>query len=162
MKGQEQNAEIKENSEKNDRNSLSMSQYSTPVPEHGGALGASLVKSSPAPALTVSADAFTSVSSTKASPLKSVFLLEVSMPKAAKSESIDAAATPLPATYEAALTELELLVAQLESGQMPLDQLLTGYQRGAALLAFCKDKLKAVEDQIQVLDGGQLKPWSGA
>ena len=83
------------------------------------------------------------------------------MPKAAKSESLDAAATPLPATYEAALTELEQLVAQLESGQMPLDQLLKGYQRGAALLAFCKDKLKAVEDQIQVLDGGQLKPWSG-
>jgi exodeoxyribonuclease VII small subunit len=26
----------------------------------------------------------------------------------------------------------------------------------------CRDKLKAVEDQIQVLDGGQLKPWSGA
>jgi exodeoxyribonuclease VII small subunit len=45
---------------------------------------------------------------------------------------------------------------------MPLDQLLTGYQRGAALLAFCRDKLKVVEDQIQVLDGGQLKPWSGS
>jgi exodeoxyribonuclease VII small subunit len=45
---------------------------------------------------------------------------------------------------------------------MPLDQLLTGYQRGAVLLGFCRDKLKAVEDQIQVLDGGQLKPWSGA
>jgi exodeoxyribonuclease VII small subunit len=45
---------------------------------------------------------------------------------------------------------------------MPLDQLLTGYQRGAALLAFCRDKLQAVEDQIQVLDAGQLKPWGGA
>ena len=84
------------------------------------------------------------------------------MPKAAKSESVDASVAPLPATYEAALAELELLVGQLESGQMPLDQLLTGYQRGATLLAYCRDKLKAVEDQIQVLDGGQLKPWSGA
>ncbi len=84
------------------------------------------------------------------------------MPKAAKSDLLDALAPPLPKTYEAALSELELLVGQLESGQMPLDQLLSGYQRGAALLAFCRDKLKAVEDQIQVLDGGQLKPWSGA
>ncbi|WP_312261959.1 exodeoxyribonuclease VII small subunit [Limnohabitans sp.] len=84
------------------------------------------------------------------------------MPKAAKSDIADALVPPLPATYEAALSELELLVVQLESGQMPLDQLLSGYQRGAALLAFCRDKLKAVEDQIQLLDGGQLKPWSGA
>lgn len=68
----------------------------------------------------------------------------------------------LPESYEAALLELEQWVVQMESGQMPLDQLLTGYQRGAALLAFCRDKLKAVEDQIQVLDKGQLKPWSGA
>ncbi|MCO4089086.1 MAG: exodeoxyribonuclease VII small subunit [Limnohabitans sp.] len=84
------------------------------------------------------------------------------MPKAAPTETADCPAAPLPATYEAALSELESLVGQLESGQMPLDQLLSGYQRGAALLAFCRDKLKAVEDQIQVLDGGQLKPWSGA
>ncbi len=84
------------------------------------------------------------------------------MPKAAPTDLADTPAVPLPVTYEAALAELEALVGQLESGQMPLDQLLTGYQRGAALLAFCRDKLKEVEDQIQVLDGGQLKPWSGA
>ena len=68
-----------------------------------------------------------------------------------------APATPLPTTYESALQELEQLVGRLESGQMPLDELLAGYQRGAALLAFCKDKLQAVEDQIRVLDGGQAK-----
>lgn len=84
------------------------------------------------------------------------------MPKAAATDPSLMPPASLPATYEAALAELEALVGQLESGQMPLDQLLTGYQRGAALLAFCRDKLKAVEDQIQVLDGGQLKPWSGA
>ena len=71
-------------------------------------------------------------------------------------------ADALPPTYEAALQELEQLVAQLESGQMPLDQLLAGYQRGAALLALCKDKLQAVEDQIKLLDAGQMKPWGGA
>ncbi len=65
----------------------------------------------------------------------------------------------LPATYEAALQELEGLTTNLESGQMPLDQLLTSYQRGAQLLAFCKSKLDVVEAQIKVLEGTELKPW---
>ena len=79
-----------------------------------------------------------------------------------KTTPVAAPSQDLPATYEAALQELEQLVARLESGQMPLDQLLAGYQRGAALMAFCKDRLQAVEDQIKVLDGGQLKPWDAA
>lgn len=64
-----------------------------------------------------------------------------------------------PASYEQALQELERLVGELESGQMPLDQVLAGYQRGAVLLAYCRDKLTAVEQQIEVLDNGMLKPW---
>ncbi|CAN7312559.1 exodeoxyribonuclease VII small subunit [Variovorax sp. LjRoot130] len=67
----------------------------------------------------------------------------------------------LPASYEAGLQELEQLVTELESGQLPLDQLLGSYQRGAVLLAFCRDKLQAVEDQIKVLDAGGLKVWTG-
>ena len=65
-----------------------------------------------------------------------------------------------PASYEAALEELEQLVQVIESGQLPLEQLLTGYQRGAELLAFCKGRLEAVENQIKVLDEGTLKPWT--
>ena len=67
---------------------------------------------------------------------------------------------PLPATYEAAVKELEGLVSSLESGQLPLDQLLAGYQRGAELLAFCRGKLEAVENQVKVLEGSELKPWA--
>jgi len=63
-------------------------------------------------------------------------------------------------TTAAALRELEALVAQLESGDMPLEELLTGYQRGATLLAFCRDKLAAVENQIKVLDEETLKTWT--
>ena len=66
----------------------------------------------------------------------------------------------LPVSYEAAQTELEQLVARLESGDMPLEQLLTGYQRGAELLKYCRDKLQAVEEQIKVLDAGTLKTWT--
>jgi exodeoxyribonuclease VII small subunit len=65
-----------------------------------------------------------------------------------------------PASYEAALEELDQLVGLIESGQLPLEQLLTGYQRGAQLLEFCRDKLQAVENQIKVLDEGTLKPWT--
>jgi exodeoxyribonuclease VII small subunit len=65
-----------------------------------------------------------------------------------------------PANYEAALEELEQLVGLIESGQLPLEQLLAGYQRGAELLQFCREKLQAVENQIKVLDEGTLKPWT--
>ncbi|AYM96864.1 exodeoxyribonuclease VII small subunit [Acidovorax sp. 62] len=64
-----------------------------------------------------------------------------------------------PASYEAALEELEQLVTRIESGQMPLDQMLAGYQRGAVLLAFCRKRLDAVQDQIKVLDEGSLQAW---
>ncbi|MCU0762263.1 MAG: exodeoxyribonuclease VII small subunit [Hydrogenophaga sp.] len=83
------------------------------------------------------------------------------MPKASTrsaSRSKDAA----PASYEAALEELEQLVAQLEAGQLPLDSLLERYQRGATLLAFCRQRLEAVEHQIKVFEGGELKPWDAA
>ncbi|MEI6618174.1 MAG: exodeoxyribonuclease VII small subunit [Betaproteobacteria bacterium] len=64
--------------------------------------------------------------------------------------------------YEAAMQELEQLVGSMESGNMPLDQLLSSYQRGAVLLQLCRDRLQAVEDQIKVLDNGAIKPWKGA
>ncbi|GAO26984.1 exodeoxyribonuclease VII small subunit [Alicycliphilus sp. B1] len=67
---------------------------------------------------------------------------------------------PDPASYEAALEELEQLVARIESGQLPLEQMLAGYQRGAALLNFCRARLEAVQDQIKVLDEGALQPWT--
>jgi exodeoxyribonuclease VII small subunit len=65
-----------------------------------------------------------------------------------------------PVSFEAAQEELEQLVARLESGDMPLEQLLTQYQRGAELLKFCRDRLQAVEEQVKVLDQGALKTWT--
>lgn len=83
------------------------------------------------------------------------------MSKTRSSASADLEAAQ-PQSYEAAVAELETLVSRLESGQMPLSELLSGYQRGAVLLAYCRDQLQAVESQIQVLENGQLKPWDEA
>jgi exodeoxyribonuclease VII small subunit len=66
-----------------------------------------------------------------------------------------------PASYEDALSELERLVIAMESGQLPLEKLLESYKRGADLLNYCRERLSAVEQQVQVLEEGQLKPWSG-
>jgi exodeoxyribonuclease VII small subunit len=78
----------------------------------------------------------------------------------AKAPASPSAAAQAPSSYEAAMQELEQLVGQLESGQMPLEQLLSGYQRGAELLRFCRGKLDAVEKQIKVLDDGVLRDFS--
>jgi exodeoxyribonuclease VII small subunit len=67
-----------------------------------------------------------------------------------------------PASYEAALSELDALVHAMEGGQLPLDRLLEGYRRGARLLAFCRERLAAVETQVRVLEDGLLKPWTNA
>ncbi len=65
-----------------------------------------------------------------------------------------------PASYGEAVQQLEALIAGLESGQLPLEQLLGQYQRGTELLKFCRDSLQAVEDQVKLLDQqGGLKPW---
>ncbi len=66
----------------------------------------------------------------------------------------------VPVSYEEAQAELTRLVTRLEAGDMPLEDLLAGYQRGAELLKFCRARLQAVEDQIKVMDAQGLKPWT--
>ena len=66
----------------------------------------------------------------------------------------------LPASYEAAPAGTRTAGGRDRIRPVAARQLLAGYQRGAALLKFCRDKLQAVEDQIKVLDAGSLKPWT--
>ena len=74
--------------------------------------------------------------------------------------SSPAQAPATPPTYEEALGELDRLVQSMEAGQLPLDRLLESYKRGAELLNFCRARLEAVEQQVKVLEDGQLKPWT--
>ena len=64
---------------------------------------------------------------------------------------------PLPDSYEAALAELDGLVARMESGSLSLEESLAAYRRGAALVRFCQQQLEKVEQQVRVLDGETLK-----
>ncbi|MFM2034945.1 MAG: hypothetical protein RL459_210 [Pseudomonadota bacterium] len=78
------------------------------------------------------------------------------MPKAS-AKPVD---TPIASSFEAAQDELDRLVSRMEAGDLPLDQLLSAYQRGAQLLQFCRDRLEAVDQQIKLLDAGHLKNWT--
>jgi exodeoxyribonuclease VII small subunit len=66
-----------------------------------------------------------------------------------------------PSNYEQALSELEALVSAMENAQLPLDDLLRSYRRGAQLLQFCRARLQDVEQQVKLLERGELEPWSG-
>ena len=58
-------------------------------------------------------------------------------------------------SFEDALRELEQVVGQLERGEVPLDQSIALYERGAALKARCEAKLKEAEEKVAklTLDG---------
>jgi exodeoxyribonuclease VII small subunit len=65
-------------------------------------------------------------------------------------------------TFEAALAELERVVARLESGDVPLEESIALYARGAELRAHCEDKLKAAEARVAEItqgpDGVRARP----
>ncbi len=67
-------------------------------------------------------------------------------------------ALSLPSSFEAAVAELEALVAKMESGQMSLEDSLIAYKRGKELERFCEKQLEAVQEQLKVLEEGELKP----
>ncbi|WP_324780677.1 exodeoxyribonuclease VII small subunit [Thiobacillus sedimenti] len=68
------------------------------------------------------------------------------------------AATP-PKDYESALSELEAIVADMESGQLPLEASLAAYKRGAELLQYCRQQLADAEQQVKILENGTLQPF---
>jgi len=65
-----------------------------------------------------------------------------------------------PKNFETALAELDQLVEKMDSGQLPLEESLSAYQRGTELLKFCETVLKDAEQKIKVLDSGELKDFS--
>jgi exodeoxyribonuclease VII small subunit len=59
---------------------------------------------------------------------------------------------PIPdMTFEEAMAALELVVSQLERGEVPLDASIALYERGAALKAHCAAKLKDAEERVELI-----------
>ena len=60
-------------------------------------------------------------------------------------------------SFEAALAELEGIVARLEGGKAPLAESIAIYERGEALKSHCEGLLKAAEARIEkiTLRGGK-------
>jgi exodeoxyribonuclease VII small subunit len=57
-------------------------------------------------------------------------------------------------TFEAAIAELERIVARLEQGQVPLEESIEIYQRGEALKARCDELLKRAEARVETIAVG--------
>lgn len=54
-------------------------------------------------------------------------------------------------SFEEAMAALEQVVNQLERGEVPLEDSIRLYERGAALKAHCAGKLKAAEEKVEMI-----------
>jgi exodeoxyribonuclease VII small subunit len=54
-------------------------------------------------------------------------------------------------SFESAMMRLEKIVEQMESDQLPLEELLTRYEEGVTLVKACEQKLAAVEKRIDII-----------
>ena len=54
-------------------------------------------------------------------------------------------------SFEEAMAALEQVVTQLERGEVPLDQSIALYEKGAALKAHCAAKLKSAEEKVELI-----------
>lgn len=65
-------------------------------------------------------------------------------------------------SFEQALSELERIVQQLERGDVPLEDSIRMYERGAALKAHCETKLRDAQLKVEQIvlgpDGVRTEP----
>jgi exodeoxyribonuclease VII small subunit len=65
------------------------------------------------------------------------------------------------ATFEESLKQLEGIVAQLERGDLPLEDSIKMFEEGMRLSGQCKQELDSAESKVQILlkqRDGSLKP----
>jgi exodeoxyribonuclease VII small subunit len=54
-------------------------------------------------------------------------------------------------SFEEAMAALEQVVGALERGEVPLEQSIALYERGAALKAHCAQKLAEAEEKVELI-----------
>ncbi len=59
--------------------------------------------------------------------------------------------------FETALAELESLVHSMEDGKLELEDSIAAYRRGMALMKHCQAQLADAEQQIRMLENGEMK-----
>jgi exodeoxyribonuclease VII small subunit len=56
-----------------------------------------------------------------------------------------------PFTFEAGLQQLEAIVKEMESGELPLERALELFERGTKLSEVCRKQLEDAETRIEIL-----------
>src|ERR1700741_257322 len=66
--------------------------------------------------------------------------------------------------FETAMDRLEAIVEQMESGKLPLEELIVRYEEGMNMVKICQERLTAAEQKIEIIarnNAGQatVKPF---
>jgi exodeoxyribonuclease VII small subunit len=75
---------------------------------------------------------------------------------------MDAKESPAPGVppdtkFETALAEIERIVLDMESGELPLEESILAYHRGSELLRHCQKQLGEAERKIRIFENGELR-----
>jgi exodeoxyribonuclease VII small subunit len=65
-----------------------------------------------------------------------------------------------PPAFEEGIKQLEAIVKEMESGDLPLERALELFERGMQLSAGCRKQLEEAETRVEILmkRGGEVRP----
>ena len=58
---------------------------------------------------------------------------------------------PPEANFEQAMQRLEKIVEEMESGELPLEDLIVRYEEGMKLVKVCQERLASAEQRIEII-----------
>lgn len=83
---------------------------------------------------------------------KSDFLIGVAMLNCSLAVMPNQGKKPAPeANFEQAMKRLEVIVEQMESGDLPLEDLIVRYEEGMKLVKVCQERLTSAEQRIEII-----------